>query len=179
MSVEIVFETHSISVDNERGIASGWNDCPLSAEGRRLAAEMRARHRDSRLSAAYCSDLRRAAETAEIAFADSGVPIRRDARLRECNYGALNGTPSSDLEGLRTQHVTEPFASGESYEQVVDRVRAFLDELPPGLDGQRIVVIGHSATRWALEVLLNGAELAGLVAGRFEWHPGWPYALKR
>ena len=24
MSVEVVFETHSLSVDNERGIATGW-----------------------------------------------------------------------------------------------------------------------------------------------------------
>jgi len=31
VSVEIVFETHSISVDNERGIATGWLPGRLSA----------------------------------------------------------------------------------------------------------------------------------------------------
>ena len=34
MSVEIVFETHSTSVDNERGIATGWQDGELSERGR-------------------------------------------------------------------------------------------------------------------------------------------------
>ncbi len=24
MTVEVVFETHSVSVDNERGVATGW-----------------------------------------------------------------------------------------------------------------------------------------------------------
>jgi hypothetical protein len=32
---------------------------------------------------------------------------------------------------------------------VVVRVRPFLDELPPKHAGERIVVIGHSATKWA------------------------------
>lgn len=32
MAVDLVFETHSISVDNERGIATGWLDGqPLEA----------------------------------------------------------------------------------------------------------------------------------------------------
>jgi hypothetical protein len=37
--VEIVYETHSISEDNERGIATGWLPGRLSEEGRRLAAD--------------------------------------------------------------------------------------------------------------------------------------------
>ena len=177
MSIEIIFETHSISVDNERGLASGWNDCPLSDEGRRLAAETGERNRD--VAAVYTSDLRRAVETAEIAFGDTGVPIRRDGRLRECNYGSLNGTSVPNLDRLRAKHVSEPFPGGESYEQCVARLRAFLDDLPTELDGERIVVIGHSATRWALEVLLNGRDLSELVAERFEWQPGWRYTLER
>ena len=40
MSVEVVFETHSLSVDNERGIATGWLPGRLSLDGRRLAAEL-------------------------------------------------------------------------------------------------------------------------------------------
>jgi broad specificity phosphatase PhoE len=40
----------------------------------------------------FTSDLARAVQTAEIAFAGSDLPIRRDQRLRECNYGRLNGT---------------------------------------------------------------------------------------
>jgi hypothetical protein len=33
MAVELVYETHSVSVDNERGITTGWLPGELSEEG--------------------------------------------------------------------------------------------------------------------------------------------------
>ena len=77
--VEIVFETHQISTDNERGIATGWLHGELCEEGRRLAVEHGARRRGDDLTAIFTSDLRRAVETAQIAFSNSGVPIHEDA----------------------------------------------------------------------------------------------------
>ena len=38
MTVEIIFETHSITVDNEAGIATGWLPGRLSAAGREAQA---------------------------------------------------------------------------------------------------------------------------------------------
>ena len=93
MSVEIVFETHAISEDNERGIATGWLPGRLSAAGRRLARELGDRHRDDHLAAVFSSDLARAVETAAIAFSGTGLTVRADPRLRECDYGTLNGEP--------------------------------------------------------------------------------------
>jgi hypothetical protein len=34
MAVDLIFETHSISVDNERGVATGWLDGELVTEPR-------------------------------------------------------------------------------------------------------------------------------------------------
>lgn len=85
MSIEIVFETHALSEDNERGIATGWLPGRLCARGRANAAEMGRRRRDGGIVAVFTSDLRRAAETAEIAFGDTEIPILYDWRLRECD----------------------------------------------------------------------------------------------
>jgi broad specificity phosphatase PhoE len=98
MTIEIVFETHSLSTDNEAGIATGWHQGELSEEGRRLARRLGERRGRERIDAVYTSDLRRAIETAELAFGDIGILIRRDARLRECDYGTLNGGPASEVE---------------------------------------------------------------------------------
>jgi 2,3-bisphosphoglycerate-dependent phosphoglycerate mutase len=49
--VEIIFETHALTLDNERGIATGWNGGELSSEGRRLATELGERHRPNPPSA--------------------------------------------------------------------------------------------------------------------------------
>src|SRR5207245_9439562 len=85
--IELVFETHSITEDNERGIATGWLGGALSPRGRELASELGRRRREDGIAAVFTSDLARAVETARIAFAGTSIPIHEDARLRECNYG--------------------------------------------------------------------------------------------
>lgn len=74
MSVTIVYETHSITTDNELGIATGWNPGELSVAGIEAARELGLRRRHEGLSAVYTSDLHRAVQTAEVAFEGSGSP---------------------------------------------------------------------------------------------------------
>jgi broad specificity phosphatase PhoE len=178
VAVELVYETHSISVDNERGIATGWLPGELSDEGRRLAAELGRRRRDDAIACVFTSDLRRAVETAEIAFDGTGIEIRDDARLRECNYGELNGAPVRELEP-RCRFVDEPFPGGESYRDCVENMRAFLDDVVREFDGRRVLVIAHSAQRYALRHLLEGVPLEELLDAPFEWQEGWEYAVQR
>ena len=176
--IELVFETHSTSVDNERGIATGWLDGELSEVGCEQARALGERRRDDGLAVVFTSDLGRAVETAETAFAGSSLPVRQDARLRECDYGELNGRPVPEIDAERARRIDEPFPGGESYRQAVDRVRSFLQELSPEFDGSRVLLIGHSATRWSLDHLLLGKPLERLVTEPFSWQPGWLYALR-
>jgi hypothetical protein len=53
----------------------------------------------------------------------------------------------------------------------------FLHDLARDWAGTRVVVIGHSATRWALDHLLNGLPLADLVDAPFDWQEGWRYVV--
>ena len=177
MSVAVVFETHSTSVDNERGIATGWNEGELSAAGRTQALQLGDRRREDGIAVVFTSDLRRAVETAELAFAGSALPIVRDARLRECNYGELNGMPRARLDAERRDRLDVPFPGGESWRQAVERVCGFLVELARAHDGQRVLVIGHVATRFGLDHFSCGLPLATLVEAPFRWREGWEYTV--
>jgi broad specificity phosphatase PhoE len=177
MAVELVFETHAISQDNERGIATGWLPGALSDAGRREARKLGERRRADSIAAVFTSDLHRAVETAQIAFAGTGIPIFRDARLRECNYGAMNGMPVALVADQPLRRIDEPFPAGESYRQVVARIRSFLSNAAANYEEKRIVVIGHSATRWSLDHLINGIPLEDLMSAPFNWQPGWIYVL--
>jgi broad specificity phosphatase PhoE len=177
VSVEVVFETHSTSVDNERGVSTGWLDGELSEAGRAQAALLGARRRDDGIAAVFTSDLRRAVETAAIAFDGWDVPVRADRRLRECDYGSLNGMPRARIDAERRRRLDEPFPGGESLRQAVERVGGFLGELRVRHDGRRVLLIGHVATRWALDHLVHGAPLEALVEAPFAWQEGWEYTL--
>ena len=145
--IQVVFETHSISEDNERGAASGWSHSRLSPRGRELARELGQRRQGDGIDAVFSSDLRRAAETAEIAFAETGVPVLLDWRLRECDYGDRNGGPAAGHAGRRARFLDQPYPGGESWRQAVARVGRFIGDLPARWAGKRVLVIGHVATR--------------------------------
>jgi 2,3-bisphosphoglycerate-dependent phosphoglycerate mutase len=177
VAIEIVYETHSLTEDNERGIATGWRPGRLSARGRELAAELGRRRAGDGLTAVFSSDLARAAETASIAFGRSSIPVLLDWRLRECDYGICNATPAAELLANRGAHLDDPYPGGESWRQAVARVGRFLGDLPLRWSGRRVLVIGHVATRWALDHLIGGTPLEDLLAADFAWQPGWEYLL--
>jgi len=171
--IRIVFETHSWTEEMDRGTATGWLPGGLSAKGRGLAAELGDRRRD--VDTVFTSDLARAVETAEIAFGSSSTPILHDWRLRECDYGERNGAPS--LELAKREHLDLPYPHGESWREAVDRNARFLADLPTRWAGQRVLVIGHVATRWALDRALTNQTLESLMDADFAWREGWEYQL--
>src|SRR5260221_8964975 len=169
MRVQLVFETHSTSVDNEREIATGWLEGELSDTGREQAAQLGERRRDDGIELVVASDLRRAVETVEIAFAGSALPIRYDRRLRECNYGDWNGMPRTRLEAERWNRIDVPFPGGESWREAVHRHAGVLDELAHG-DRRRGLPRGPLPRRGAPDHIGNGGPpqqpAARPVAGR-------------
>ena len=169
----LIYETHSITVDNENGVATGWLPGELSEEGIREAEAIGPRRRD--VDVVFSSDLRRAVHTVELA--GLAAPHFQDWRLRECNYGELNGAPVSILDLERLTHIDAPWLGGESYADVVDRTRTLLADLRASRGGARVLLVAHSANRWALQHLLQGVRLVDVIGAPFAWQPGWEFEL--
>ena len=178
MGTSIIFETHSLTEDNEAGVATGWRPGRLSPRGRELARELGARRREDGLAAVFTSDLERAVETVSLALGDTGIPVLHDWRLRECDYGELNGSTSAVVHGDRLARLGVPYPGGESWTEAVDRAAGLLSHLPTRWEGQRVLVVGHVATRWALDHHLDGVPMAALAQEHFAWQPGWEYTLE-
>jgi broad specificity phosphatase PhoE len=176
MSIELVFETHSLTEDNESGIATGWLPGRLSAEGQKQSRLLGERRSRDRFDVVFTSDLARAVETVRIAFPAPEMPILHDWRLRECNYGDLNGSSLDELD--YAGHLDVSFPSGESLREAVARVETFLEDLVTWWNDRKVLVIGHVATHRAFEHFINGHELESQLATPFEWQEGWAYRLE-
>ena len=145
--ITIFYQGHARTLDIERGIASGHFDVALAESGRKQAAEEYKPVYDGiEFDAAFTSGTQRAYETAQIMLAGKDTPIMQDARLRECDYGDMTGSSRSEVEATRPQYITKPFPNGESYEQVMRRIKSFIDDLAKDNEGKTVRVVGHYAT---------------------------------
>ena len=174
MSVtELVFETHSTTADNENSLATGWLPGRLSPTGRQQARSLGSRRRHDGLAAVFTSDLARAIETVEIALDGSTVPVLHDWRLRECDYGDHNGCPPPSFSGSAISTFPIRAAKAGGRQPIASRASSMI--CLRGGRGARVLVVGHTATRWGLDRFLLGAPLEKLLGAPFEWKPGWEY----
>jgi len=174
--IDIWLEMHAQTSHNVQGIASGHYDVALTAQGRDHAQTvLRSRYAGQRYDAAYTSNTQRAYDTARLMFADRPIAIVQDARLRECDYGAYEGRPRHQMEAARPAAIDTPFPGGESFSQVVERMRSFLLDLAGERDGQSLMLIGHAATLFTLRHLLERRPLEETV-GEWPQRP-WRFSL--
>jgi probable phosphoglycerate mutase len=166
---------HGESTWNTLGLAQGHNDqARLTARGIRQAWRVVGQLCDRPIRALYASDLHRAMETAAPLASVLGLPVRRDARLRERCLGVLEGTATAavpaTLTGLATDRVADPDArppGGESLRDFYQRVAGFAgDVTAAGPGAGEIAVVAHGGTLRMLTAYLGGIDVE-----RMRWAP--------
>ncbi len=176
--MKITYFVHTITKDNENGIATGWLDAELSKEGIKRIKELPKLITDDSFEVIYPSDLNRAIESAEIPFGKTHK-IVPDSRLREANYGNFDGTPKVFKKKIK-EYITTPYPNGESYADVESRIRDFLNEKKEEGWGH-IAIFGHEATQLALEVICNQKSWEEAIDADWRptqsWQPGWIYNI--
>lgn len=173
---------HGTTTDNERHISSGWKDVELSELGVQQSLALKDQTKDIMFDVVFCSDLVRAQKSAELTW--GGIyEIISDARLRECNYGKLNGSSSDIVEPMQEDEcIDKPFPDGESYEDVKIRIADFLSFLKNNHEGKHVAIVGHKAPQLSLDVLLKDKTWQQALAEDWRktssWQAGWEYILE-
>lgn len=181
MSIKITYFVHGTTIDNEQHISSGWKDVELSELGVQQSIDLKEQTKDKQFDVVFCSDLKRAHGSAKLTW-EGMYQIIPDARLRECNYGELNGASSDIVEPMQEEEcIAKPFPGGESYEDVKARMADFLEFLKANYDGKHIAIVAHKAPQLALDVLVHGQSWQEALAKNWRktksWQPGWEYTL--
>ncbi|MCX6815536.1 MAG: histidine phosphatase family protein [Candidatus Aenigmarchaeota archaeon] len=181
MFVRITYFVHGTTTDNEKHIATGWNPGELSVRGKKQSLELKKLIKGKTFDVVFCSDLKRAVDSTKLTFGRS-VPIIQDKKLRECNYGKLNGTDSKKVYSMKSKCINKKFPAGESYNDVEKRMRSFLKGLLKNYNGKKIAIVGHQAPQLALDVIVKGKNWSQAMTEDWRekgnWKPGWTYILK-
>lgn len=175
--VRITYFVHGTTTDNETHRATGWLPGELSELGIQQAKELGNQVADKKFDVVFCSDLQRAVDSAELGFGDK-YKIIQDERLRECNYGDMNGCTHS-FKNTMDDYVDNAFPNGESYKDVEKRMRSFTEYLKEEWDGKHIAIVAHQAPQLALDVILKGLSWSEAIETDWRktkaWKPGWDY----
>jgi probable phosphoglycerate mutase len=129
----------------------GHHDRSLSAAGRAQASAAARRLSVERITQVHSSDLKRAQETGQIIAGVCGLELRTDRALREVDVGNWAGLTHDEAkkrfpEGYaRRRAGGTGWEGGESYEQMGERVRAYVTRLVDSARGSEgIALVCHS-----------------------------------
>jgi probable phosphoglycerate mutase len=142
---------HGETVWNEENRFQGHGDSPLTETGCNQVAALGRRMETFRFDSLISSDLGRAQETASIIADFTGHTVEVDSRLRERNYGVLEGLTVPEikarhadvLDKLKADDPDYIIPEGESHRQHYQRNVDFMEELLAGRSGTTVAVVAH------------------------------------
>ena len=179
MSVKIIYFVHGTTTDNIEHKATGWMQGNLSAKGIEQIFKLKEQINLDEIDIVISSDLKRAVDSANYIFKDS-KKILNDKRIRECNYGDLNGKDNNLIK--YEEHIDIKFPNGESLKDVESRVRNFCNYLLENYNGKTIALVAHKAPQLALEVITKNISWEEAIDSDWRktknWQPGWKYEVK-
>jgi probable phosphoglycerate mutase len=169
-ATQITAVRHGETAWNAESRLQGQLDIDLNARGRWQAQRAGQALADSGISAIYCSDLRRAHDTALAIAEHSGIAttdLRLESGLRERSFGSFQGLTYDEVGALhpedalrwkqRDPHWAPP--GGESPTALQQRIAATLHAIAAQHPGEHIALVSHGGVLDMLYRLATGQAL--------------------
>ncbi|WP_457642411.1 histidine phosphatase family protein [Persephonella sp.] len=167
----IIFCRHGESEYNAKRIIQGHIDTDLTPAGivqARLAGEELSKYNIQKI---FSSDLRRAYRTAQIIGDILDLPVEKDKRIREMNFGEWEGrtydhifaTDYKTFQNWLKNPVACPLPSQEEIESFEKRLRSFYKDILK-LPEKNILIVGHGGSIQGLICVSCGIGMENLWA---------------
>ena len=150
VNLRFYFVRHPETYANKYGLIYGWKDYAYTEKGHAMFEQMPARLDDYKFDRIYSSPLGRAKKLAEAVGERRNMPVKVDERIKEMNFGILEGIPYRKAQQEYPDVVDRIFGDlnnftvpeGENTADVTARAASFLDEIKEE-DGS-VLIITHS-----------------------------------
>ena len=173
--MKYIFVRHGKTHFNEIQLKQGWCDSPLTKQGIKEIENMAEQLKDYKIDAAYTSPILRAKNTAQIILKNHSVLLNEDGRLKEVNFGFLEGFPCLFVDKLQSSKGNQlkwenagiwykadyTGYEGENVEDVIQRHFELLNDIEKKFqDDDTILMVGHGCSLYAfIKTLLKNQKL--------------------
>ncbi len=148
----LVLVRHGATVWHAENRYAGSTDVALDASGLLQAERLAGWAPGAGLAAIWCSPLSRARATAGPSARATGLEPRIDARLRELDFGQIEGRTIAEAEGLfpdeirrfKADPVSFPMPGGEDPHEAASRAQAALRDIAAAHPDGRVLVVAHN-----------------------------------
>jgi len=150
--LKLIIVRHAESQWNPLGRYQGLLDPELTERGKAQAEALAYELRKEEVTRIYSSPLKRTYQTAKILSDKLGVPLYREERVIEIDHGKWSGMLVDEVKEKYPEEfemwIKEPhrikFEGGESLEDVLNRVREFLNHVRNKHEDETVVVVSHT-----------------------------------
>jgi broad specificity phosphatase PhoE len=164
----LVLVRHGATVWQAENRYAGTSDVALDPNGYAQAERLAGWASTARLAAVWCSPLNRARETAAPAAGAAGLELRIDERLREIDFGQIEGKTMAEAEQLFPEEIRRfkadpaiyPMPGGEDPRQAARRAVSALRDIASVHPDGRVLVVAHNTLIRLTLCLLFGIPLA-------------------
>jgi broad specificity phosphatase PhoE len=143
---------HGATVWHAENRYAGSSDVSLDPNGYAQAERLAAWASETKLAAIWCSPLTRARETAAAAARATGLVPHADERLREIDFGQIEGKTMAEAEQLFPEEIrsfkadpaTYPMPGGEDPHKAARRAVSTLRDIAVAHPDERVLVVAHN-----------------------------------
>ncbi|HAS73400.1 MAG TPA: histidine phosphatase family protein [Clostridiales bacterium UBA8960] len=152
----------------------GWLDSPLTKQGVECAQLLKEKIAPIKFDRFITSPSNRAVKTMELILPAEDKCFDLDDRLREINLGPWQGMTHEAIEALYPEQLKMFYMNpeafnlqhAETYFDVYDRIRKFIDELvsrhETGIKSSNILIVTHGIALMIFQLIFDGLSLSEL-----------------
>ncbi len=146
----IYFTRHGETEWHKKGFLQGQKNSPLTTRGKKSAKEKGKILSKENIEIIYSSDLGRCIQTSKIINKYLKTKIIKSSKLRERDFGDLNGKPNKDVrERIDLSDADEKAPNGESFNGLKRRIISFI-KLLFKRKFQKILLVTHEGVLRAI-----------------------------
>ena len=157
--MKYIFVRHGKTHFNEIQLKQGWCDSPLTKQGIKEIENMAEQLKNYKIDAAYTSPILRAKNTAQIILKNHSVLLNEDGRLKEVNFGILEGINTQLVRKLHVESTDwmdtlemdyRPYEGEDLHDVINKHIESINDIIASSKEDDTVLIVGHGCSLYGL-----------------------------